>query len=276
MFFILFRELFSIWTGDWLFWFGVVFVGFVLFSPRGLVGIWEIIQCRWRPKPEESAAMSRRRIYEGLPLPGFLQPQPHSGPVLKVAGISKSFGGIKAVKDVDLQVESGQIHALIGPNGAGKTTTFNLISGMFPPSRGAILLKDKPIHDLPGHRICGEGLARSFQITNLFGGLSIFENLRLSMQARHSGRFNAWRDIDSYADLHAETAELTKFLGLEGIEDIKGGDLSYGGQRLVDLGIALASKPKSCCSTSHLQALPPPKENACATWCARSRPTSQC
>ena len=188
--------------------------------------------------------MSRRRIYEGLPLPGFLQPQPHSGPVLKVAGISKSFGGIKAVRDVDLQVESGQIHALIGPNGAGKTTTFNLISGMFPPSRGAILLKGKPIHDLPGHRICGEGLARSFQITNLFGGLSIFENLRLSMQARHSGRFNAWRDIDSYDDLHAETAELTKFLGLEGIEDIKGGDLSYGGQRLVDLGIALASKPE--------------------------------
>jgi branched-chain amino acid transport system ATP-binding protein len=244
IFFILFRELFSIWTGDWLFWFGLVFVGFVLFSPQGLIGIWEVLQRRWRPKPDESAAMSRRRIYEGLPLPGFLIPEPHSGPVLKAQGIGKSFGGIKAVRDVDLHVESGQIHALIGPNGAGKTTTFNLISGMFRPDKGAILLKDKPIQDLPAHRICGEGLARSFQITNLFGGLSIYENLRLSVQARHPRCFNAWRDIDSYTQVHAETTELTKFLGLEGMEDIKGGDLSYGGQRLVDLGIALASKPQ--------------------------------
>ena len=244
VFYILFRELFSIWTANWLFWFGLVFVGFVLFSPSGLVGIWGVLQRRWRPKPEESAAMSRRRIYEGLPLPGFLQPKSHDGPVLKVAGIAKSFGGIKAVKDVDLQVESGQIHALIGPNGAGKTTTFNLISGMFAPDRGSILLHDKPVHGLPAHRIGAAGLARSFQITNLFGGLSIYENLRLSMQAHHLGRFNAWRDIDSYGGVHVETAELTKFLGLEGIEDIKGGDLSYGGQRLVDLGIALASKPQ--------------------------------
>ena len=134
LFYILFRELFSIWTSDWLFWFGLVFVGFVLFSPRGLVGIWDILQRRWLPKPEEGAAMSRRRIYDGLPLPGFLTPEPYRGPVLKVEGIAKSFGGIKAVSNVDLVIESCQIHALIGPNGAGKTTTFNLISGLRSPS----------------------------------------------------------------------------------------------------------------------------------------------
>src|SRR3546814_16422595 len=88
------------------------------------------------------------------------------------------------------------------------------------------------------------GLARSFQITNLFEGLSIYENLRLSLQARHRGHFDPWHDVDSYGEVHRETAELMKFLGLEGIEDIKGGDLSYGGQRLVDLGIALGSKPQ--------------------------------
>jgi ABC-type branched-subunit amino acid transport system ATPase component len=87
-------------------------------------------------------------------------------------------------------------------------------------------------------------LARSFQITNLFRGLSIYENLRLSLQARSPMRFNLWRDIDSYTDIHTETAELVKFLGLEGIEEIEGGELSYGGQRLVDLGIALGSKPQ--------------------------------
>src|SRR3546814_10432947 len=98
--------------------------------------------------------------------------------------------------------------------------------------------------DLPAHAITRRGLARSFQITNLFEGLSIYENLRLSLQARHRGHFDPWHDVDSYGEVHRETAELMKFLGLEGIEDIKGGDLSYGGQRLVDLGIALGSKPQ--------------------------------
>ena len=101
-----------------------------------------------------------------------------------------------------------------------------------------------PIHRLPPHRISQAGLARSFQITNLFRGLSVYENLRLSLQARHPARFNAWRDIDTFADIHAETAELVRFLGLEGIEEIAGGNLSYGGQRLLDMGIALGSKPQ--------------------------------
>jgi len=97
---------------------------------------------------------------------------------------------------------------------------------------------------VPSDLICHRGLARSFQITNLFKELSIYENLRLSLQARRDMRFNLWRDIDSYPEVHTETAELIKFLGLEGIEEIEGGELSYGGQRLVDLGIALGSKPQ--------------------------------
>ena len=244
IFYLLFRELFSMYTDDWLLWFGLIFVGFVIFSPTGLVGIWEKLKRRWNPPPEESAAMSRRRIYEGLPLPGFLQPKSQPGTVLEVAAVDKHFGGIRAVTGASLTVESGQVHALIGPNGAGKTTTFNLVSGMFPPDAGSVKLHGEPIHHLAAHRICQQGLARSFQITNLFKGLSIYENLRLSLQARHAARFDFWRDVDHYADIHAETAELMKFLGLEGIEDTLGGDLSYGGQRLVDLGIALGSKPQ--------------------------------
>src|SRR5215475_9428593 len=92
--------------------------------------------------------------------------------------------------------------------------------------------------------IGGSGVSRSFQITNLFRNLSIYENLRLSIQGLHPARFNLWRDIDSYPEIHMETGELIRFLGLEGIETIEGGALSYGGQRLVDLGIALGSKPQ--------------------------------
>ena len=244
LFYILSSELLSIWTKNWLLWFGLAFVGFILYSPNGLVGIWAILQRKWRPIVEDVAAMSKRRIYEGLPLPAFLRPKPHEGVVLEVKAVNKHFGGIQAVRDAGLTLHAGEIHALIGPNGAGKTTTFNLISGRFAPDSGTVRLNGQEIQHLPPHRISRQGLARSFQITNLFPGLSIYENLRLSLQAQHSGSFNAWRDVDSYPEVHAETAELMKFLGLEGIEDTEGGELSYGGQRLVDLGIALGSKPQ--------------------------------
>jgi branched-chain amino acid transport system ATP-binding protein len=148
------------------------------------------------------------------------------------------------VSNANLQVRAGEIHALIGPNGAGKTTLFNLVCGLYPTDGGAISLNGREIQGVPSDLICHQGLARSFQITNLFRGLSIYENLRLSLQAQSPMRFNIWRDIDHYAGIHAETAELIKFLGLEGIENIQGGELSYGGQRLVDLGIALGSKPQ--------------------------------
>ena len=87
---------------------------------------------------------------------------------------------------------------------------------MFEPDAGSVRLQGREIQALAPHRICAQGLARSFQITNLFKGLTIYENLRLSLQAKHPARFNAWRDIDSYAEIHAQTDELVRFLGLEG------------------------------------------------------------
>ena len=200
---------------------------------------------RWRPAPEEAAAMSKRKIYEGLPLPGFLLPEGLKGTVLEVEGISKHFGGIRAVTNASLTIGAGEIHALIGPNGAGKTTLFNLISGLYPTDAGTIRLDGREIQGVPSDLICHRGLARSFQITNLFRGLSIYENLRLSLQAQQSPCASTSGAISTaIPTIHAETAELIKFLGLEGIEAIEGGELSYGGQRLVDLGIALGSKPQ--------------------------------
>jgi ABC-type branched-subunit amino acid transport system ATPase component/ABC-type branched-subunit amino acid transport system permease subunit len=244
LFYQLFRELFSIYTDNWLLWFGLVFMGFVLFSPTGLTGIWGKLRGAFRPLPTDGAAMSKRKIYEGLPLPRFLHPGGHAGDVLQVRDLNVRFGGIHAVHDVNLTVRAGEIHALIGPNGAGKTSTFNLISGMFMPTSGRILLHGRDIHHAHAEDICRMGLTRSFQITNLFKGLTIYENLRLSLQSCHPGRFNLWRDIDDFPQVHAETAELMRFLGLEGMEQVRGDQLSYGGQRLVDLGIALGSKPR--------------------------------
>ena len=131
--------------------------------------------------------MSKRKIYEGLPLPAFLLPKGRAGTVLEVSGVSKTFGGIRAVTTPAFEVGAGEIHALIGPNGAGKTTLFNLVSGLFPTDQRhhhALRPRD------PGRAaewICHQGLARSFQITNLFKGASIYENLRLSLQAQSPG-----------------------------------------------------------------------------------------
>tara|TARA_R110002012_G_scaffold129667_4_gene282119 strand:- start:377 stop:2914 length:2538 start_codon:yes stop_codon:yes gene_type:complete len=242
-FYILFREMLSIWTVHWLFWFGIVFVSFVIYSPNGLVGIWERLRRHWYKAPSEAAAMSNRKLYDNLALPAFLRPDPVAGPVLQVEGVSKHFGGIRAVEQAGLEVSAGEIHALIGPNGAGKTTLFNLVSGMFAPNKGTIRLWGEEIQALSPDAICRRGLARSFQITNLFQDLTIRENLRLSLQAKHESRFNPWRDADGDPEINAETDALIRYLGLDGIQQTKGGDLSYGGQRLVDLGIALASKP---------------------------------
>jgi branched-chain amino acid transport system ATP-binding protein len=241
LFFILFRELFSIWTADWLLWFGLIFVAFVIFSPSGLIGIWAQVKRRWRTAPEETTAT--RKVYDGLALPAFLRPQGATGTVLSIEGVSKHFEGIRAVENASLTVGAGEIHALIGPNGAGKTTVFNLVSGLYVPNSGTIRLYDRAIKGQSPHQISNQGLVRSFQITNLFRGLSVYENLRLSLQARHAKRFNAWTDVAHIEDIHAETTELIRYLGLEGLEQMEAGELSYGGQRLVDLGIALGCKP---------------------------------
>ncbi len=242
LFFILFRELFSIWTANWLFWFGLLFVGFVLYSPEGLVGILDKVKRRGAAAGEADA-LSRRQSAEELPLPAFLRPASAHATRLDVEGVSKHFGGIRAVSNASLTVGAREIHALIGPNGAGKTTLFNLVSGLYVPDTGAVRLNGHAVHGLPIHRICEAGVARSFQITNLFRKLSVHENLRLALQARHPGRFDAWHDVDSFAKVQAETAELIRFIGLIEVAGLEAGTLSYGSQRLLDLGIALGGKP---------------------------------
>ena len=136
LFYILFREFLSIWTPNWLFYFGILFVGFIMFSPTGLVGVAQRLLTPFRKPIEEEAAMAGRTLSDE-PLPAFLKPADHAAePILEARAIAKSFGGIKAVQGVDILVRDRSLHALIGPNGAGKTTAFNLISGMFVPDEG--------------------------------------------------------------------------------------------------------------------------------------------
>ena len=245
LFYVLFREYLSIWTPNWLLFFGLLFVAFIIFSPTGLVGVWRRLTAPMRKQTIEAAAMAARTIEPDIPIPQFLASAGRrDAPVLLVDGIAKAFGGINAVEDASLSVMDRTLHALIGPNGAGKTTVFNLVSGLYPPDRGSVQLAGRDITGQPPHRNVSAGLARSFQITNLFPALTIEENLRLAVQARDPSRFNGWTDTASIAQVMARTRELIRFLGLSGIERAEAGFLSYGGQRLLDMGLALAARPQ--------------------------------
>lgn len=248
LFYVIFREFLSMWTPNWLFWFGLLFVGFILFSPTGLVGVAARLLAPVRKTRIESAAMAGRAEAEARPLPSFLL-RPHAPdtgdrPLLEAKGLTKRFGGVQAVADASFTVRDRSLHALIGPNGAGKTTAFNLISGLYRCDRGEILLAGARIDGLSPPAICRRGLARSFQITNLFAGLTLKENLRLGIQATHPARFNPWIAADGIADIESQTREIIAFLGVEGMEQAEAGALSYGGQRLLDMGLALTTKPR--------------------------------
>ena len=245
LFFILFREFLSIWSPHWLFYFGLLFIGFVVFSPTGLVGVAGRLLAPLRRREIKAAAMADRKTADVLSLPkNLLRPRHGDNLVLSARNLDKSFGGIHAVRGFDLSIRDQTLHALIGPNGAGKTTAFNVLSGLYRPDAGSVELQCKSIVELKPEDITMAGVGRSFQITNLFAGLSVEENIRLAVQARSHMRYAIWRSTASLPDTQAQTVELLHYLGLAGIENAEASSLSYGGQRLLDMGLALATQPR--------------------------------
>jgi branched-chain amino acid transport system ATP-binding protein len=245
IFFIVFRDYLSSVTENWLLYFGLLFVGFIVFSPTGLVGVAQRVLAPFLKKPPaEDAAMAARQAGATV-LPDFLKPSGDANSaVLDVGGIAKSFGGIKAVRGVSFAVKDRTLHALIGPNGAGKTTAFNLISGMFTPDSGGVTLAGKSIAGQNPEVITRAGIGRSFQITSLFPTLTIEENVRLATQARDPQRFNILTPAAGLDRVNRETAAILSTMGLMGVEKAEAGSLSYGGQRLLDMALALATKPR--------------------------------
>ncbi len=162
--------------------------------------------------------------------------------MLKVEGLSKSFDGLVAVRDVDFMLNAGEIHAIIGPNGAGKTTFFDLITGHLTPDRGTVVFAGEPITHLAPHRIARKGIARSFQRVNVFPRMTVRENLQVALTARAKRHFNLMGSSQSlYA---AEAEELLGLVGIGGEGSKKAGTLAYGGQKQLELAIALASRPR--------------------------------
>jgi len=164
--------------------------------------------------------------------------------LLQVQNVSRHFGSLVAVKDVSLTVEPGELCAVIGPNGAGKTTFFNLISGFFPPTAGRILLDGRDITRLPAHRRVAMGMARTFQITEIFPELTVRENLRIPVEV--AGGFHLSPRLGRHAEkeVSARVAELMEMGALAAKADRLVGELPHGDQRATEIMMALALKPR--------------------------------
>ena len=162
--------------------------------------------------------------------------------MLEVRGLSKSFGGFRAVSDVDLAVAEGEIAAVIGPNGAGKSTLFNLMTGHLQPTAGRVFVNGRDVTGVAPHKICGMGLGRSFQRTNIFPKLNVLENVRAALLAHRGQGTNFWARSNRLCRGEAEA--LLASIGLAEQARATAGTLSYGNQKQLELGIALASDPR--------------------------------
>ena len=162
--------------------------------------------------------------------------------MLEIADLSKSFAGFRAVSEVSLTVDTRQIAAVIGPNGAGKSTLFNLITGHLQPDNGTVRLDGRDITGAPPYRLCSMGIGRSFQRTNIFPNLTVFENLQAAFLVHRGRGRNFWSLAESF--YRDDTAALLASIGLAGQEKTIAGTLSYGNQKQLELGLALASDPQ--------------------------------
>ena len=235
--FVWMRDFVSKHLEYWEVFVGAAFVLIVLFFPEGIVGtLRRFTRARPALLHEPGAAPAAA--------PG---PAPAAGPegdgvVLESHGLTREFGGLVAVNDVDFRVRRGELRAVIGPNGAGKTTFFNMLTGVLPPSRGRILFKGRDITRLPAHAVSRLGIARSYQVTNIFGDLTVLENVRIAAQSRVT-HYRFWRDAERLAGVKRRAQEIVARLGLEAKADLPAAALSHGEQRYLEIGIALATEP---------------------------------
>jgi branched-chain amino acid transport system ATP-binding protein len=169
--------------------------------------------------------------------------------LLSVKGLHKSFGGVRAVRDVSCEVPEGTVFAIIGPNGAGKSTMLNLISGVYQPDSGSLTFADQNLAGLPAYRRVRLGIARTFQKIRLFKQLSVLDNVVAGFHVHHD--IPVWQYLAhggafrrDHARCRAEAMDLLAFMGLAARRDVLAGSLSYGEQRMLEFARALATKPK--------------------------------
>ncbi len=163
---------------------------------------------------------------------------------LTLDNVGRRFGALQALKGISLSVDKGELRAIIGPNGAGKTTLFNLISGFFPPTEGSISFDGQPILSVSPNALVKRGIIRTFQITQVFLSLSVYENLRVAVETAMGLQLRPWISRSTRAQVEAKVEELAEIIRINTKMDRIVGEMSHGDQRVVEIGIALSRHPK--------------------------------
>jgi branched-chain amino acid transport system permease protein len=233
--------------GLWKMILGIVFVLIVTLLPKGIYGgarkLWH------RPAAAAPPSAPQARSDAGATLPTTLARKRHASTdtaILEARNVVKRYDGLIAVDGVSIQVAEGEIRALIGPNGAGKTTFFNMLAGTVPVTKGEIHFAGERITHLGSTAVCQRGLAKSFQINQLFPSLSVRNNVRISTLARRYGKFypSILRDVEHDAGIRQATDEAIEAVQLGGRADAPACELTYGEKRRLEIGLALATKPR--------------------------------
>jgi branched-chain amino acid transport system ATP-binding protein len=223
---------------------GLFIILLILLLPNGLMSL---VGLRERGHILKGITLNKETMINSLF--SYLEPRKEKNVILRLRGLSKYFGGLVALDNIDIDVVESEIIGVIGPNGAGKTTLFNVISGFFPPTDGQILLDGRNITYLKAHEIAQLGISRSFQLTSLFMSLSVLDNVFIGCHMSYRSPFwKRWLRTTSALKeeeaLRLKAMEIIKFMGLEFLEAELAKNLPHGHQRILGVCIALAANPK--------------------------------
>ena len=234
----------------WMLVLGVVFVLLVCFLRRGLIGGIQDLARRFRgTRPQGAAPEEAPPLAAPAPLtsvgPVRRQEAPFSGPVLEARGLTKSFGGLVANRDINLSVAQGELRGIIGPNGAGKSTFFKMLTCELPPSSGRIIFHGRDITGTDVAAVCQLGLTKTYQVNQLFSRLTLRENVVIAALAERRGAFSLdlLRRIDRVPGLGTQVESTLALVGLAGRADVPVAELAYGEKRRLEIGLALATSP---------------------------------
>ena len=229
---------------------GLVFVLLVCFLRRGLVGglrdLVAMLTTRPHPPaPDEAPALSTAEPMASVGPSRRRQETPFTGPVLEARGLTKSFGGIVANRDINFAVEQGELRGIIGPNGAGKSTFFKMLTCELPPTSGRIFFHGRDITGMDVSRVCQLGLTKSYQVNQLFARLTLRENIVIAALAERRGTFalDLLRRIDKVPGLDTQVDTTLALVGLTARADVPVAELAYGEKRRLEIGLALAASP---------------------------------
>jgi branched-chain amino acid transport system ATP-binding protein len=240
----------------WIILLGAIYIVAALFARKGLVGELRVVNRRWLRKwvfrdrsevPDigtswpSVASIPTISLQEGS---ATKRPESTDSTALRITGLSKSFGMIRAVQDVSISADVGARMAILGPNGAGKTTLFNLISGLYKPTSGDISLFGKSIARVPAHARARMGLARTYQVTNLYPTLTVMDNIRLGVLGIDASRYALHSSVAGLDRINDRCKELLELIGLWEARSMEVQHLSYGHQRQIEIIMALASEPR--------------------------------